>query len=544
MFQKSGMQEDLFKSAGSVMGGRTKKIYEDGKGWHNQFREQVTNRIEEETFKPLFSAGSGAPNAPIRVLAGMMILKEGQGLSDEHLYEDARFNALTRSALGLVNTDDEVPVESTYYLFRQRIVEYERETGVNLMERLFRTLTKEQCLEFAVSGKHIRMDSKLLGSNIARYSRYGIVHETVRMFYEKNTEAVEKKLKLREAGALREIVRERASEVTYRSTKEELEGRFAEMGGLVHVLVKSLKRLEGQREYETLKRVFDEQYRVEQAEGEKRQRAVPREKEEISAKSVQSPHDTDCHYRNKNGHEVKGYSINVTETCDKGKLNLLVDVQTKPASISDVAYLTPALDAASEIVAGKVEVVHTDGGYHSPGNHEYCNKAGVELLTGGMSGKASKYDLERAGQNNVIVTNKETGEVLPAVITKTKKADAPKTWRIKDGEHAPIYFTEADIETSRLRKKNETLPKEVRNIRNNVEATIFQLGYHYRADKSKYRGLEKHKIWALSRCLWINFRRIAAWVGGSDGLAAAVRYIFTLLRVALVKMRSPLFQIA
>jgi hypothetical protein len=48
----------------------------------------------------------------------------------------------------------------------------------------------------------------------------------------------------------------------------------------------------------------------------------------------------------------------------------------------------------------------------------------------------------------------------------------------------PIYFTEQDVETCRLRKKMETLPKEVRTIRNNVEATIFQLGYHYRSGKS------------------------------------------------------------
>jgi hypothetical protein len=40
---------------------------------------------------------------------------------------------------------------------------------------MFKELTKKQCLEFAVSGKQVRMDSKLLGSNIAWISRYGIV---------------------------------------------------------------------------------------------------------------------------------------------------------------------------------------------------------------------------------------------------------------------------------------------------------------------------------------------------------------------------------
>jgi len=164
------------------MGRRAKAIFDNSEGWHNRFREEVTNRVDEEIFKPLFSADKGAPNAPIRILVAMMALKEGCGISDEHLYEEARFNLLTRSALGLVNSDDEVPVESTYYLLRQKIVEYAQTSGKNLLEEAFEQITKGQCHEYQVSGKRIRMDSKLLGSNIGWYSRYGIVHETIRKY--------------------------------------------------------------------------------------------------------------------------------------------------------------------------------------------------------------------------------------------------------------------------------------------------------------------------------------------------------------------------
>ncbi|MBK7637290.1 MAG: transposase [Saprospiraceae bacterium] len=34
----------------------------------------------------------GRPNAPIRVLIGMMVLKEAFGLSDEKIFEDCRYN--------------------------------------------------------------------------------------------------------------------------------------------------------------------------------------------------------------------------------------------------------------------------------------------------------------------------------------------------------------------------------------------------------------------------------------------------------------------
>ncbi len=54
----------------------------------------------------------------------MMILKEGEGYSDQKLFENCHFNLLTRKVLGLTNIDDPVPAESTYYLLRKRIADY------------------------------------------------------------------------------------------------------------------------------------------------------------------------------------------------------------------------------------------------------------------------------------------------------------------------------------------------------------------------------------------------------------------------------------
>ena len=154
-------QTDMWKDPSLGMGKRTREIFGDGEGWHHRFRREVTNRIDEEIFKQLFNQTIGAPNAAIRILVAMMALKEGMGMSDEQLYQECRFNLMTRSALGLVNTDEEIPVESTYYLFRKRIVEHEVATGKNLLDEAFGQITKEQCLEFGVAGKRIRMGSSL-----------------------------------------------------------------------------------------------------------------------------------------------------------------------------------------------------------------------------------------------------------------------------------------------------------------------------------------------------------------------------------------------
>ncbi len=100
-------------------------------------------------------------------MVAMMVIKEAEGISDEKLFENCRFNILTRSALGLINANDLIPTESTYYLFRKKIVDYADDGNENLFKVAFAKATQEQCVEFDVSGKRIRMNSKLLGSSIA-----------------------------------------------------------------------------------------------------------------------------------------------------------------------------------------------------------------------------------------------------------------------------------------------------------------------------------------------------------------------------------------
>ncbi len=159
-----------------------------------------------------------------------------------------------------------------------------------------------------------------------------------------------------------------------------------------------------------------------------------------------------------------------------------------------------------------IEELYTDGAYHSVDNQRYCEEEGIDWTVRGISGKASKYDLSYDENGELIVYNTITQENIPAKRSKTKAPNGPIRWVIKDGEHAPIYFENKDVVVCSLRKKIAAQEKDKLNIRNNVEATIFQLGYHYRGNKSRYRGLVKHRLWALSRCLWINFRRIAAWI--------------------------------
>ena len=97
MFRRSpeSLQPTMFNSNSTLLSGKSFKIYEGPIAWHNQFRNQVTMRIDESIFEPLYNKGMGTPNASIRILISMMILKEAEGLSDQKLFENCRFNFLT-----------------------------------------------------------------------------------------------------------------------------------------------------------------------------------------------------------------------------------------------------------------------------------------------------------------------------------------------------------------------------------------------------------------------------------------------------------------
>ena len=503
MFRKSqpAPQFGIFSSPSSLLSGKSKKHYEDPQAWHNIFRKQVTMRINESLFSGLFCSNNGTPNASIRVLVAMMVLKEAQGVSDEKLFEDCRFNMLIRSALGLVNIDDELPVESTYYLFRKRIHDFEKAGNENLFEKAFAEVTKNQSIDFEVSGKRVRMDSKLLGSNIAWLSRYELVHETLRLFYKGIKEL--NKLDNSTIEKLDTLLKFEGNKIVYTHTSEEVKIKLQTLGELIYQILPVFSLSKGNH-YETLKRVFDEQFIVDE-----NKIVISRGKEEISAKSVQSPHDTDCHYRNKGGDQIKGYSINVTESCDDNRLNLIGNVDVRVASTPDTDFLQDGLRKTESVFSGKIEAAHTDGAFHSPVNQEFCKDNGINLYLHAMQGAKGRYEFSLMDDGNLAVLDTRTNKTIIAIKICGKKNIT--RWRI-DTDKSHRYFTQQEIDSYLIRKQIENTPIEVLQKRNNVEATIFQLGYHYPNDKSRYRGLIKHKMWANIRCLWVNFVRILKYI--------------------------------
>jgi hypothetical protein len=144
-----------------------------------------------------------------------------------------------------------------------------------------------------------------------------------------------------------------------------------------------------------------------------------------------------------------------------------------------------------------------DGAYYSEENERYAEAQDKDIHYTGFPGKKGRYEYART-EAGVVVTDSDRGE------TQLAEEYKPGRYRFRvDGKWR--YISDKDIEAAACRRRTETLPRELFNRRCNVEATIFQLCYHTRKKKLKYRGKFRVQLWAICRVAWINMRRIAIY---------------------------------
>lgn len=204
---------------------------------------------------------------------------------------------------------------------------------------------------------------------------------------------------------------------------------------------------------------------------------------------------------------MKGYSTNITETCDEeDKPSLITNVDVVGATTADNAYVKSGVKGTEDVTGNKVETLHSDGAYQSEDNRKFAEENGIDFVANGIQGKPSRFDLEQTDEHTLEVTDKQTGEVISAILVKDDKWKVPVT--NKEGKKDWRYFGRDQIEKAKTRREVESIPFDERKKRNNVEAIIFQYCFHTRNNKTRYRTLFKHKLQAVARCVWINVRRL------------------------------------
>ena len=515
----------LVEGISQHLNARKLKGLENTNAWHNNFHQEITSRIDESIFSPLYESNNGRPNASIRILVGMLILKAGNNWTDEQLFESCDYNILVSYALGLVNLSDSVPSPATYYNFKLALLEYEQSKGINLLEKCFQSLTQDQILRYEVSGASVRMDSKLIQSNVAKNTRLQLCLGVLGKFYKSLDDELISKLSISDKNLLEEITSKSVASYTYRLNKQSASKRLETCGELLFRLLDLYKDLQSDA-YDLLKRLAADHFELVEQEGdseeEQNQRPKPKDTKGQSGSTLQSAHDADAAYRNKPGSKkqiITGYVCNITETCTispqtkqgeqtEKPLNLITDVQTEKATFSDDKFFIPAIENTRKLLQDEIENALTDGAYNSVFNEQISKAEGASFnwfLTA-IQGAPGNYDYEKIDENTYKVTDRRDGIVQTTVLTSNGK------YRIEEHHAKPIYrYIEAKTINNYFRRKEiENYPSWVYSLRANSEATIHQVFCKLNGMKSRYRGLFKHHLYALNRCFWTNFKRIHA----------------------------------
>src|SRR5665647_1360752 len=120
--------DDRFHSTSS----RTQKMVLDS--WAKDFAEIVFPAINEERFSVLYSSNHfSRPNTPVNFTIGAFMLKEMLGLTDDELVNSICCDIRFQYALHTTSCDEQPVSDRTFSRMRERIYNYEMESGVDLL---------------------------------------------------------------------------------------------------------------------------------------------------------------------------------------------------------------------------------------------------------------------------------------------------------------------------------------------------------------------------------------------------------------------------
>ena len=498
--------------------------------WAGTFYKEVFCRIDETIFSCLYSKKDSRPNVAVNVLVALEILKSGFGWSDEVLYEQAKYNLQVRLALGLHNLNEDIFTERTIYNFRRRVREYARETGINLMQKVFEQITDSQLAELALETGWQRMDSTQVLSNLAEMTRLELMVAVLQEVYKQLEESNREQYKEPWAQYLAGRPHEVCFKIPTGETEEHLLTIGRELNKLEAVLTKKASESEA---LSLIRRVLEEQY-TQESKGALQLRPG----EDVKADSLQSPHDLEATYRIKGGKTFRGgYVVNVSETAnDENPVQMIVDMQVEPNQADDAMLMGQSLDCQDEREI-KVEKMTTDGGYTGPKGEAVCEQHDVELRATRMRGGTSHAGKWRWEEYNWEVDEAERpvgiscpqgrqGRITPGqtdgkfiVRFESQQCRQCPFFRKECRVHnrvrvgPTLYVTQRAIEVARRRQQ---LHPEETPVRVVVESTIRSVKNAFPGGKLPVRGLIRARMMLYLAALMVNVRRLHHYLSGKD----------------------------
>jgi hypothetical protein len=350
---KRHLQPHLFSDLDRLAKKRRQRLEES---WAGTYRREVHGRLDEGLFAVLYKDVPSRPNTPVNLLLDFEIFKSGFGWSDAQTYDHFMFDLQVRYAAGLDNLGEGDFDLRTVYNFRLAVCEHMQESGENLMERALAQVSDEQCQAFKLKTGQLRVDSTQVASNIRRMTRLQLLVEVLQRVHRMLSAADQ----ARYAEAFAPYLKGSSGQYVYHIRGDDTAPHMQRIGDLMYRLVAELSCTYAQEPtYQTLQRVFSEQYTVTET------MAQARPGQEVSPSSLRSPDDPGATFRRKGDREYEGYVTAVTETAAvTNPFQLVVKVQTAPNNTEDATLLAEALPELKARTG--VEVIYNDAGFCGP----------------------------------------------------------------------------------------------------------------------------------------------------------------------------------
>lgn len=521
MFKKneSYRQGELFGLTSSLTKKKDKML---ANSVEHSFFTNIFPKIDESDFMVLYSSKKSRPNTPVNQLVGALILKHLYNWTYDELFRNLNFNILTRYAIGIRSVELDVFSEATIYNFQNKVMAYYVETGIDLLTRVFDSLTETQLDELGIKTDIQRGDSFLMGSNIFNYTRLQLLIEVLQRLF-RCISTQEKQFFL---DILSAYTKQTSGQYIYKIQKEDLPREFDKLANTYHSLYTELKsKYSKVSVFKMFERVYFEQFVVIEDKVE----VVP--SNQLGSSILLSPDDETATYRDKRSKKSKGYSGHISETANpENKLNLITEAVVVPNNVDDAAILESRLPVMIEKTPSLVEY-HSDGSYGSPNVDRLMEEYSIIQVQSTIRGKkaGAKFTIQEQEPEQYFVSCEKGQKVKAQKASKGKKA-----WRYKavfdyqKCTECPLsevcnsnisgvkinrpkrtwYFSDEKIRLHKRQQNISKIPKERRKLRANVEATVKEVKRGIKDGKIRTRGIVKATAYLTLTSIAVNLTRI------------------------------------
>lgn len=493
--------------------------------------------VDEKKFACLYSDVASRPNTPVRLCISALVLKELTHMTDKELISNIRIcNVPFLYALHIPVMKKTPLCERTLSRFRKMLADYNTQHGVDLLKEEVERLSRMMAVNMGMLPENpsvpmdtmkpikVRMDSMMVESHAKHMSRIEILYSTNRITIERLKKSGYDNLippelaHYQEKGDRNRTMYYRVQEDQKASIQDtRVEETLQEMKLLRTAMQENINEdeLKTIPEYNILQRVFEEQTKLDE-NGNR----IPKDKKEISADSVQNPHDATVTFRFKRGAHY-GDVLNVAEIVDGEGHGIIISAELDANTQADNKMAEKYVENCPDYWPPQLCV--TDGAYNS-----------------------DELDIKAARKHITIVTTALTGKVPPDVFAdfvlnedRTEVTACPvghvpvecrygKTGNIsvvmpggccRDCPHRDecgakfnekkdtgrVSVSEKKIARAKQARKFTTEEgKAFANLRNGVEGVMSTMRRKYLIDSIPVFDREKRKVWIWSAVLAYN----------------------------------------